>query len=172
MGWESSWLGTVPNWSERGGQSRAAQSEDCEERAHDGGGPGDDAHLAVRVALADGVRARPDFDHAPKESEHEEDSKDRAETLLQLAGGASARARINEKLVFNRLPYAIQREICELMIGREVERLNGLGHNLNVEAATVETLVREGFHRTLGARPMRNTVDRFLQEMAATTCLS
>ena len=29
--------------------------------------------------------------------------------------------------------------------------------------ATIETLVREGFHRTLGARPMRNTVDRFLQ---------
>ena len=79
-------------------------------------------------------------------------------------------ARINEKLVFNRLPYTIQREICELMIGREVERLNGLGHDLAVEAATVETLVREGFHRTLGARPMRNTVDRFLQEMAARAC--
>jgi ATP-dependent Clp protease ATP-binding subunit ClpB len=77
-------------------------------------------------------------------------------------------ARINEKLVFNRLPYSIQREICELMIGREVERLNLIGHNLVVEAATVESLVREGFHRTLGARPMRNTVDRFLQEMAAT----
>jgi ATP-dependent Clp protease ATP-binding subunit ClpA len=73
-------------------------------------------------------------------------------------------ARINEKLVFNRLPYVIQREICELMIGREVERLNGLGHNLTVEAATVENLVREGFHRTLGARPMRNTVDRYLQQ--------
>ena len=80
-------------------------------------------------------------------------------------------ARINEKLVFNRLPYAIQREICELMIGREVERLNDLGHNLNVEADTVETLVREGFHRTLGARPMRNTVDRFLQERIALATL-
>jgi hypothetical protein len=34
------------------------------------------------------------------------------------------------------------------------------------------TLVRDGFHRTLGARPMRNTVDRFLQEMAATPVLS
>ena len=73
-------------------------------------------------------------------------------------------ARINEKLVFNRLPYAIQREICDLMIGREVERLNRLGHHLVVEPATVETLVREGFHRTAGARPMRTTVDRFLQE--------
>jgi len=80
-------------------------------------------------------------------------------------------ARINEKLVFNRLPYAIQRDICELMIGREVTRLKLIGHNLVVEAATIENLVREGFHRTLGARPMRNTVDRFVQEMAAANCL-
>src|SRR5258706_1096244 len=80
-------------------------------------------------------------------------------------------ARINEKLVFNRLPYAIQREICELMIGREVERLNQLGHKLVIEPATVEILVREGFHRTLGARPMRNTVDRYLQEAVANVCL-
>jgi len=81
-------------------------------------------------------------------------------------------ARINEKLVFNRLPYAIQRDICELMIGREVERLNQLGHNLVVESAALETLVRDGFHRTLGARPMRNTVDRFLQELATIPILS
>jgi ATP-dependent Clp protease ATP-binding subunit ClpB len=80
-------------------------------------------------------------------------------------------ARINEKLVFNRLPYAIQREICELMIRREVERLNRLGYDLVVESATVEHLVREGFHRTLGARPMRNTVDRYLQGIAANACL-
>jgi ATP-dependent Clp protease ATP-binding subunit ClpA len=73
-------------------------------------------------------------------------------------------ARINEKLVFNRLPYAIQRDICELMIGREVERLNRLGHDLRVTPEIVEKLVREGFHRTLGARPMRNTVDRYLQQ--------
>jgi len=80
-------------------------------------------------------------------------------------------ARINEKLVFNRLPYAVQREICELMITKEVERLNRLGHQLAVNAETVELLVREGFHRTLGARPMRNTVDRFLQQQVSEALL-
>ena len=79
-------------------------------------------------------------------------------------------ARISEKLVFNRLPYAVQREICELMISREVDRLYRIGHTLVVEPATVEILVREGFHRSLGARPMRNTVDRYLQEMVAMSC--
>ena len=80
-------------------------------------------------------------------------------------------ARINEKMVFNRLPYAIQREICELMISREVQRLNQLGHKLLMEEPTVESLVREGFHRTLGARPMRNTVERYIQEIVSLNAL-
>ena len=80
-------------------------------------------------------------------------------------------ARITEKLVFNRLPYAIQREICELMITREIDRLNSLGHSLAIASETVEMLVREGFHRTLGARPMRNTVDRYLQQQASQALL-
>ena len=86
----------MPEGLERGRKSRPAQIEDGEERAHDGGGPGDDdagddAHLAVRVALADGVRAGPDFDDTPEKSEDEEDAESRAKALLQLTGGASAR---------------------------------------------------------------------------------
>jgi ATP-dependent Clp protease ATP-binding subunit ClpA len=80
-------------------------------------------------------------------------------------------ARISEKLVFNRLPYAIQREICELMIQKETVRLNALGFKINVDEATIESLLREGYHRTLGARPMRNTVDRFLQEQVVAPLL-
>ena len=80
-------------------------------------------------------------------------------------------ARISEKLVFNRLPFAIQRAICELMVERESKRLNALGFSLQVDDATVEELVRDGYHRTLGARPMRNTVDRYLQERIAATTL-
>lgn len=90
------WLRTVPDRSERGGESRPAQIEDGEQRAHDGGGPGDDdagddAHLSVRIAFADGVRAGPDFDDAPKESEHEEDSQGCAETLLECRGAGGLR---------------------------------------------------------------------------------
>jgi ATP-dependent Clp protease ATP-binding subunit ClpA len=80
-------------------------------------------------------------------------------------------ARINDKLVFNRLTYSVQREICELMIGRETKRLEQLGHLLPVTPQMVEQLVRDGYHRTLGARPMRNTVDRFLQGMVADVLL-
>ncbi len=80
-------------------------------------------------------------------------------------------ARISEKLVFNRLPFTVQRAICELMVKRECLRLEALGFDLQIDAATVDRLVREGYHRTLGARPMRNTVDRYLQDRVALATL-
>ncbi len=81
-------------------------------------------------------------------------------------------ARINDKLVFNRLTYTVQREICELMIEREVERLSKLGHSIPITPEIVEQLVRDGYHRTLGARPMRNVIDRYLQESVSEMLLS
>src|SRR5471030_2052667 len=50
--------------------------------------------------------------------------------------------RISEKMVFNRLSYSVQREICEQMVEREINRLNNLGHCLVVASETVELLVR------------------------------
>jgi len=73
-------------------------------------------------------------------------------------------ARINEKIVFTRLKFEIQREICELMVNRELERLAMLGYKLTLRPEALEFLIREGYHRTLGARPMRNTVERFIQD--------
>ena len=81
-------------------------------------------------------------------------------------------ARISEKMVFNRLSYSVQREICEQMVERERQRLHSLGFDLKLDTGTIEMLVRNGYHRTLGARPMRNTVDRYLQELAAMPALS
>jgi ATP-dependent Clp protease ATP-binding subunit ClpA len=79
--------------------------------------------------------------------------------------------RINEKLVFNRLPYPIQRSICELMISREARRLSRQGYDLQVGDDLIETLVRDGFHRTSGARPMRTIVEKYLQEKVSQTIL-
>ncbi|RRK02006.1 ATP-dependent Clp protease ATP-binding subunit [Opitutaceae bacterium TAV3] len=74
--------------------------------------------------------------------------------------------RITEKLVFNRLSYDVQRGICEHMIALEQTRLRAVGHAIEVTEADVETILREGYHKTLGARPMRTTVERYLQTAA------
>ena len=72
--------------------------------------------------------------------------------------------RIAEKLVFNCLDFTTQRAICEQMIATETARLRALGLEIEVDSATVELLLRQGYHKTLGARPMRGTVERFLQD--------
>lgn len=80
--------------------------------------------------------------------------------------------RITEKAVFGRLDYATQRAICEQLIATERQRLRALGHELAVEPDAVEFLIREGYHRLLGARPMRGAVERFLQDAVAASVLS
>jgi ATP-dependent Clp protease ATP-binding subunit ClpB len=83
-------------------------------------------------------------------------------------------ARMTERIVFNRLPFEVQREICNSMIAAELRRLHALGHDpkitapaLHITETDIETILREGYHKTLGARPMRATVERFLQERFA-----
>ena len=73
-------------------------------------------------------------------------------------------ARIEEKLVFGRLTPEVQREICGLLVARETARLRGLGFDLEVTREAMEFLVREGHDPHLGARPMRRTVERHLQD--------
>lgn len=75
--------------------------------------------------------------------------------------------RITEKVVFARLDYATQRVICQQLIATESARLAALGHAVTVDPEAVEFLVREGYHRTLGARPMRGVVERCLQDAVA-----
>jgi len=80
--------------------------------------------------------------------------------------------RITEKLVFARLGFDTQREICELMIDREKARLRDLGFTLEANGEVVEFLIRHGYHKTLGARPMRSVVERHLQDAIAEGMLS
>lgn len=80
--------------------------------------------------------------------------------------------RVNEIVVFARLDYITQRAICEDMIAAEVVRLHVLGHAIEVGTSVVEFLVRTGYHRTFGARPMRQVVERCLQEAVADDLLT
>lgn len=72
--------------------------------------------------------------------------------------------RIDEKLVFARLGLDVQREICALEVARETARLRAVGFDLEVSREAMEFLSREGFHPHLGARPLRKTVERHLQD--------
>jgi ATP-dependent Clp protease ATP-binding subunit ClpB len=76
-------------------------------------------------------------------------------------------ARVNEKLVFGRLSYEHQLEIAEKFLSREIEFLTARGHRLELDKAVLPFLVRKGFHPKLGARPMRDAVEKLVGDAAA-----
>ena len=80
--------------------------------------------------------------------------------------------RITEKIVFNRLPFETQRALCEPMTAREKARLHALGHEVTISGADIEHLLRVGYHKTLGARPMRNAVEQHLQDVVVRRVLN
>jgi ATP-dependent Clp protease ATP-binding subunit ClpB len=81
-------------------------------------------------------------------------------------------ARITEKLVFSRLSYEFQLEIAEKFLSREVGFLASRGHKLELDKSVLPFLVRKGFHPKLGARPMRDAVERLVGDAVAKKLLN
>ena len=76
-------------------------------------------------------------------------------------------ARINEKLVFHRLAYDHQLEIAGKFLDRQIAFLGERGHRLELHPDTLPFLVRKGLHPKLGARPMRDAVEKLVGDAVA-----
>ena len=81
-------------------------------------------------------------------------------------------ARVNEKLVFHRLSYEHQLEIAEKFLSREIEFLGARGHRIELDKTALPFLVRKGFHPKLGARPMRDAVEKLVGDAVAECLLT
>lgn len=81
-------------------------------------------------------------------------------------------ARITEKLVFNRLSYDNQLEIAGLLLTNELKFLRDKGHELAPHESVLPFLVRRGFHPKLGARPMRDAIEKLVGDAVSTDLLT
>ena len=80
-------------------------------------------------------------------------------------------ARINEKLVFNRLSYDVQMEIARLHVARELTFLRSKGFELSADESVISFVMQRGFHPRLGARPLRDTIEKHLRGAVVTATL-
>jgi len=80
-------------------------------------------------------------------------------------------ARITEKLVFKKLTYDVQLEIAQLLLAQELDFMRGNGHELTADPSVLPFLVRRGFHPRLGARPMRDAVEKSIGDAVANELL-
>lgn len=81
-------------------------------------------------------------------------------------------ARITEKIVFSRLSYDVQLDIARLHITRELALLRDQGFDLVVDESVVSFLIQRGFHPRLGARPLRDAIEKHLRGAVADAMLA
>ncbi len=80
-------------------------------------------------------------------------------------------ARITEKLVFNRLTFDVQLEIAAAMLAAELSFFADKGIALTAAPAVLPFLVQRGFHPQLGARPLRDVVEKHLRDTVTAALL-
>jgi len=81
-------------------------------------------------------------------------------------------ARITEKLVFSRLTYDYQLEIAQLLLNNELQFLREKGCELDADKTVLPFVVQRGFHPKLGARPMRDAIEKLIGDAVATNLLT
>ncbi len=81
-------------------------------------------------------------------------------------------ARITEKLVFNRLTYEVQLEIAESLLAAELAFLAEKGIHLTAAPEVLPFLIQRGFHPHLGARPLRDVIEKHVRDAVAATVLT
>jgi ATP-dependent Clp protease ATP-binding subunit ClpC len=80
--------------------------------------------------------------------------------------------RIDDIIVFNHLSKYDIWQICGLMLNQLSKRLKEQGAFLSIETATQFFLTEKGYDPVYGARPLRRSITKFLEDKLAETCLS
>jgi ATP-dependent Clp protease ATP-binding subunit ClpC len=72
--------------------------------------------------------------------------------------------RVDEVIVFHALTEAEVRSIVDLLLARVAEQMKHQGMDLAVADEVKDLLAKEGFDRTLGARPLRRAIQRLIED--------
>jgi len=80
--------------------------------------------------------------------------------------------RIDDIIVFNHLSKYDIWKICGLMLKQLSKRLQEQGAFLSIETATQYFLTEKGYDPVYGARPLRRSITKFLEDKLAEACLS
>ena len=80
--------------------------------------------------------------------------------------------RVDDIIVFNHLSKHDIWEICGLMLNQLSKRLKEQGATLNIDNAARYFLTEEGYDPIYGARPLRRSITKFLEDKLAEACLS
>ena len=79
--------------------------------------------------------------------------------------------RVDEVIIFNSLSKEDIAEIAKLMLDEVTLRCKGIGISLSFTPAVADLLAQKGFDANLGARPLRRTVTRLVEDVLSSDIL-
>ncbi|MFI6597676.1 ATP-dependent Clp protease ATP-binding subunit [Nonomuraea sp. NPDC050536] len=98
--------------------------------------------------------------------------RDRLMDLLRHSLRPELLNRIDETIIFKRLEREQLRQIVDLLLDKTRQRLRGQGISLEVTEAAKDWLAERGHQPEFGARPLRRTVQRELDNRLSTMVLT
>ncbi|WP_214316663.1 ATP-dependent Clp protease ATP-binding subunit [Nonomuraea sediminis] len=98
--------------------------------------------------------------------------RDRLMDLLRHSLRPELLNRIDETIIFKRLEREQLRQIVDLLLDKTRQRLRGQGISLEVTDAAKDWLAERGYQPEFGARPLRRTVQRELDNRLSTMVLT
>ncbi len=79
--------------------------------------------------------------------------------------------RIDEIIVFNELSRNELEQIVDLMLKEVFDAVHEKGFSLKVSQAAKDFILEKGYDIRYGARPLRRTIQRFIEDKLAELCL-
>ena len=99
------------------------------------------------------------------------DRRDRMMRALRSTFRPEFLNRVDEVIIFNSLSKEDIAEIARLMLDDVIERCRDIGISLSFSPAVAELLAEKGFDQNWGARPLRRTVMRLVEDKLSTDLL-
>ncbi|MFF5288205.1 ATP-dependent Clp protease ATP-binding subunit [Paractinoplanes globisporus] len=122
--------------------------------------------------IISGTRRSVGFGTADAKSSADEELRDRLDRRLREQLRPEFINRIDEIIVFRQLETDQLRQITELMLQETRHRLTNQGISLEISPEAVDWLADKGFQPEFGARPLRRTIQRELDNRLSKLLLS
>jgi len=122
--------------------------------------------------LISGTRRSVGFGAADNGKSADEELREKLDRRLREQLRPEFINRIDEIIVFRQLETDQLRQITELMLQETRGRLSAQGITLDISTAAVDWLAGKGFQPEFGARPLRRTIQRELDNRLSKLLLS
>lgn len=107
------------------------------------------------------------FTTAAKEQQADTHSRGVIETALKRAFAPEFLNRIDDVIVFNSLSKEDIFKIIDIELRSLFERVEGLGHSIELSSEAKDYIAEKGYDSNFGARPLKRAIQKFLEDPIA-----